>query len=113
MRSSAYNALVTRDDYDVIGSADLAVGGGTLWSVGTGDHGFFARWLPGFDSAWLCRRRGWYVVSSRDGFTGALCCTDRHDQLSDRVVHHRLRPVRRSDRIANAEPCLEIGRASC
>src|SRR5689334_20773418 len=92
--------------YDVIGCIDLVVGGGTLWSVGTGDYRFFARWLPGVDSAWFCRRRPGYVVGSSDGSTGALCGADRYDQLSDRVVHHRLCTVRRGDRVADKKSRL-------
>lgn len=92
--------------YDVIGSADLATGGGNLWSARTGDHRVFAWWLPGVDSAWFCRCRRRYVVISNDGSTGALCCSDRHDQLSDSVVNYRLRLVRRHNRIANKAPSL-------
>lgn len=93
--------------YDVIRPFDLAARSRDLWSAGTGDHGFFARWMPGVDSAWLCRCSRRYVVSASHGFTGTLCSTDRHNQLPDSVVHYRLRPVRRSHRIANKTQSLD------
>src|SRR5215213_7037590 len=51
--------------YDVIRSSDFAVGGGVVWSARAGDYRFFARWLPGVDRAWFCRRRCGHVASPR------------------------------------------------
>ena len=42
-----------------------------------------------------------HVARAHVGPSGTLCRTDRHHQLPDRVVHHRLRPVRGDHCVAN------------
>src|ERR1044072_646535 len=65
-----------------------------MWLARSGDFGILARCLPRIDSAWICWRRGGHVAGAKDGPSGAVCRADRHDQLPDRLVNHRLRAVR-------------------
>ena len=96
-----------RAAYDLIGPSYPAVGSGNLWSAWTSDQWLLARRLFGVDSARFCRRDRRYVAVASDGTPGALCCTDRDDQLSDSVVDYGISVVRCSDRVADkTQPLL-------
>lgn len=94
--------------YDIIRFTHLADRGGYLWSAGTSDHGFLARRLSGVDCTWFCRCSCRTVDSSSTRFAGTLSGADWHDELPDSVVHHRIRSVRRGDRVPNAPPLNNI-----
>jgi len=93
--------------HDVIRPSDPSDRCGALWRAGAGDYGVFARRLSGVDSAGVCRCGGGDVAGSSDGAAGIVRRTDRHHELSDCVVNHRLRLVRRSHRTADKTVRLE------